>query len=105
MVKLELLLSFSKNQKFSTHLLKRIQFSIFSGVNINCDPQIISTFTTLKDLVTFFDCYHEKKYELALETLGRTKLVPLSMNDLEICVHNFKRYSGAHSLNDDDRKR
>lgn len=61
------------------------------GVNINCDPQIISTFTTLKDLVTFFDCYHEKKYELALETLGKAKLVPLSINDLEICVHNFKR--------------
>ncbi|KAJ6638477.1 Nuclear pore complex protein Nup93-1 [Pseudolycoriella hygida] len=66
----------------------------YTGFKINCDPQIMSTFTTLRDLVTFFDCYHEKKYELALETLGNTKLVPLSMNDLEICVHNFKRLGG-----------
>lgn len=58
---------------------------------IQCDVQTISTFTTLRNLVLFFDQYHEKDYQLALETLSITKLVPLGMNDLDSCVHNFKR--------------
>ena len=57
----------------------------------DCDAQTLSTFTTLRDLVTFFDLYHEKQYQAALETLATLKLVPMNVNELNICLHNFKR--------------
>lgn len=62
----------------------------YAGTELHCDQQTLSTFKTLRDLVRFFDLYHEQKHQPALETLGKLKLVPLSMNDMEICVHNFK---------------
>lgn len=69
----------------------------YQGIDIHCDAQTLSTFSTLRDLVEFFDFYHEKKYQPALEVLSELKLVPLSMNDLDICVHNFKRYGSEIS--------
>lgn len=63
----------------------------YRSIEINCDPQILKTFNVFKSLMAFFDCYHSAKHEDALEILGQTKLVPLSMNDLEICVQNFKK--------------
>lgn len=72
--------------------LKAIEFSNrYAGTDLNCDAKVWATFITLRDLVKFFDEYHEKKYQLALETLATTKLVPLNMADLETCVNNFKR--------------
>ncbi|XP_055914053.1 nuclear pore complex protein Nup93-1-like [Eupeodes corollae] len=64
------------------------------GNKIECEPQIIATFNLLNELVQFFDFYHEKKYHLALEVLANTKLVPMSMNDLEDSINNFKRIGG-----------
>lgn len=69
----------------------------YQGIDIHCDAQTLSTFSTLRDLVEFFDFYHEKKYQPALEVLSQLKLVPLSMTDLDICVHNFKRYGSEIS--------
>lgn len=63
----------------------------YEGILIDFDTQTFSTFTTLRDLVVFFDLYHEKKFQSALETLAKLKLVPMSMNELDICLHNFKR--------------
>lgn len=63
----------------------------YEGSELNFDSQTLSTFTTLRDLVVFFDLYHEKKFQSALETLAKLKLVPMSMNELDICLHNFKR--------------
>lgn len=64
------------------------------GNKIECEPQIIATFNLLNELVQFFDFYHERKYHLALEVLANTKLVPMSMNDLEDSINNFKRVGG-----------
>lgn len=64
----------------------------YEGAELNCDTQVLSTFTLLRQLVCFFDYYHNKEYQYALQTLGETKLVPLSMRDLETCINNFKRY-------------
>lgn len=63
----------------------------YAGTNSQCDAKVRATFTTLRELVKFFDEYHEQKYQLGLETLAELKLVPLSMNDLDTCVTNFKR--------------
>lgn len=64
----------------------------YRGNEVRCDANIWSTFTTLFELVRFFDEFHDKNYQQALETLRRTRLVPLRMEDLETCVNNFKRY-------------
>uniref|UniRef100_A0A1A9WVB1 Nuclear pore protein n=1 Tax=Glossina brevipalpis TaxID=37001 RepID=A0A1A9WVB1_9MUSC len=61
------------------------------GSRIECDPQIVVTFHLLNELVSFFDYYHERKYQLALQILGNTKLVPFSMGELEESLNNFKR--------------
>uniref|UniRef100_A0A7G3AGN5 Nuclear pore protein n=1 Tax=Lutzomyia longipalpis TaxID=7200 RepID=A0A7G3AGN5_LUTLO len=57
---------------------------------VKCDPKTVSTFVILYDLLKFFDEYHEKKYQLALETLARINLVPFTMADLDSCLRNFK---------------
>lgn len=73
--------------------VKALEFSErYADTELHCDSNIRATFSTLRDLVKFFDEYHEQKYQLALETLRLLKLVPLSMNELEICVNNFKRF-------------
>lgn len=72
---------------------KAIEFSErYADTEIHCDSNVRVTFFTLRDLVKFFDEYHEQKYQLALETLSQLKLVPLSMNNMELCVNNFKRF-------------
>lgn len=58
---------------------------------IVCDQQVMKTFNTLKSLMEFFQCYHENKHEEALEVLAQTKLVPLNMSELDVCVQNFKK--------------
>lgn len=63
----------------------------YANTELLCDSNIRATFSTLRDLVKFFDEYHEQKYQAALETLSQLKLVPLNMNELEQCVNNFKR--------------
>jgi nuclear pore complex protein Nup93 len=63
----------------------------YIGTEVICDGQIMKTFNIFKDLLVYFDLYHENKQELAIEILAKTKLVPLSMNDLEMCVQNFKK--------------
>ncbi|GAB0099912.1 Nuclear pore protein [Sergentomyia squamirostris] len=57
---------------------------------IKCDPKTISTFVILYDLLKFFDEFHEKKYQIALETLAKINLVPFTMADLDICLRNFR---------------
>jgi nuclear pore complex protein Nup93 len=63
----------------------------YRSSEITCDPQVMKTFNVFKSLMAFFECYHENKHEEALEILAQTKLVPLSMNDLDVCVQNFKK--------------
>lgn len=63
----------------------------YRSMEINCDPQLLKTFDVFKTLMAFFDCYHENNHDDALEILGQTKLVPLNMSDLDVCVQNFKK--------------
>ncbi|XP_037938860.1 nuclear pore complex protein Nup93-1-like [Teleopsis dalmanni] len=75
--------------------IKAAEFSNrIRGSHVDCDGQMLHTFNLLNDLVTFFDYYHEQNYQIALEILSKTKLVPMSMNDLDECINNFRRLSG-----------
>lgn len=72
--------------------LKALEFTErYTGADINCDSKIRATFNTLRDLVQFFNDYNEQKYQSALNILQSLHLVPLNMNELDICVNNFKR--------------
>lgn len=64
------------------------------GSQIDCEPQVASTFHLLHQLMMFFDYYHGQKHQLALEIIGSTKLIPMWMNELDDCITNFKRLSG-----------
>jgi nuclear pore complex protein Nup93 len=66
----------------------------YTGAERNCDHQTWTSFNTLKELLVFFDKYHEKNYQFAMEILAKTRLIPLSMAELDHCVSNFKRLSG-----------
>ncbi|CAG9807920.1 unnamed protein product [Chironomus riparius] len=66
----------------------------YRSKEITCDPQIMKTFNTLKILMQFFQHYHDNKHEEALEILAQTKLVPLHMKDVDVCVQNFKKTGG-----------
>lgn len=79
--------------------MKGIQYyERYRGNEIRCDANIWSTFVILVDLLKFFDEFHDKNYQTALETLRKTMLVPLRMEDLETCVNNFKRYFKAMTI-------
>lgn len=71
---------------------KSLEYSKRYADTPHCDANIRATFSTLRDLVKFFDEYHDQKYQLALETLTKLQLVPLHVSDLELCVNNFKRF-------------
>jgi len=70
----------------------------YRSKEITCDPQIMKTFNTLKILMQFFQYYHDNKHEEALEILAQTKLVPLHMKDVDVCVQNFKKYKFMFKL-------
>eukprot|EP00111_Clytia_hemisphaerica_P020577 TCONS_00060599-protein len=52
-----------------------------------------STFYLLVDLMFFFDLYHQKQNEEALDVIQKIKLIPLSMEEVEQKVNSFKQYS------------
>ncbi|KAK7873073.1 hypothetical protein R5R35_000357 [Gryllus longicercus] len=65
----------------------------YEGQHISCSSQTSSAFFTLRDLLVFFDQYNAGEHQLALETISRAKLIPLSMAEMEERVGNFRRLS------------
>ncbi|KAK5646486.1 hypothetical protein RI129_004950 [Pyrocoelia pectoralis] len=63
----------------------------YSKIGYNCNQNVISTFLMLKSLLKFFDEYHTKEYQMALQTLGEAQLIPLHQRELEERVNAFDR--------------
>ncbi|XP_049773822.1 nuclear pore complex protein Nup93-like isoform X1 [Schistocerca cancellata] len=63
----------------------------YAGQPFSCASDTISTFIVLRDLLTFFDQYHAQEHQQALETISRSKLIPLSIEEVEERVTAFKR--------------
>lgn len=61
------------------------------GQQFSCSSETASTFFVLRDLLGFFDQYHAQEYQQALQTVSRSKLIPLSLDEVEERVSNFKR--------------
>lgn len=62
----------------------------YVGDSFKCSRQIYTTFYILKDLLNFFDHYHNGQYVLALEAIQKLQIIPLSMNEVDEKVSNFK---------------
>lgn len=62
----------------------------YVGDSFKCSRQIYTTFHILKDLLNFFDHYHNNQHVLALEAMQRLQIIPLSMDEVEEKVANFK---------------
>lgn len=71
-------------------VLAKELFDRYSSDDVQCDAKIVATFTLLCELMLFFDFYHERKFQLALETLNEIKLVPFASSDLDGCNQRFK---------------
>lgn len=65
-------------------------FDRYSANDVQCDAKIVGSFTLLCELLRFFDCYYEKRFQTALEILESTKLIPFSAADLDLCAGRFK---------------
>ncbi|XP_030374032.1 nuclear pore complex protein Nup93-1 [Scaptodrosophila lebanonensis] len=58
------------------------------------EPKVHATYELLKNLLHFFDKYHERKPLEALELLKRTQLIPNNCEEVDSCVANIKLLSG-----------
>lgn len=52
-----------------------------------------STFYLLLDLMYYFDLYHEQQYDSSLDVMQKIKLIPLSVDEVDLKVSSFKQYS------------
>ncbi|KAK9509964.1 hypothetical protein O3M35_004845 [Rhynocoris fuscipes] len=71
------------NTAYKVHLRYR-------GQELNCKNITLSTFNMLRELITFFDMYHLREYNKALEIIAREKIIPLDVNEMEERISNFK---------------
>ncbi|BES88517.1 Nuclear pore complex protein [Nesidiocoris tenuis] len=86
----------SKSTNDTTSLRSRLvkfanQFhSRYQGENINCKMSTQATFRLLLKLVVFFDMYHLKEYNKALDIITSASIIPLSSDEMEDRIKNFK---------------
>nr|XP_022911673.1 nuclear pore complex protein Nup93-like [Onthophagus taurus] len=66
-------------------------FERYASDGFKCPANIAASFTTLKDLMLFFDFYHSKQFNQAIKLLNELQLVPLQANELNERVNSFKR--------------
>ncbi|KAJ9586210.1 hypothetical protein L9F63_020150, partial [Diploptera punctata] len=78
----------SRLQELADNIIMR-----YRGQQINSSPDTASSFFLLRELLTFYNQYHAKEYQQALETIAKTKLIPLALTEVEKRVNNFKRLS------------
>ncbi|RZF45349.1 hypothetical protein LSTR_LSTR002792 [Laodelphax striatellus] len=63
----------------------------YSGIQLNCSAETAATFYTLRDLIVFFNQFSNQQYHLALETIQKSHLIPLSNDEVEERVNKFPR--------------
>lgn len=69
----------------------------YSANDVQCDAKVVTTFQLLCELLRFFDCYFERKFQAALDILEGTRLIPFSVMDLDMCIGRFKECVEDHS--------
>ncbi|CAH1388430.1 unnamed protein product [Nezara viridula] len=74
-------------------------FSRYDGHEINSTPATLSCFCKMRELIEFFDLYHLREYEKALDVIQRTGLIPMIADDVEKTVSNFRLLDECISRN------
>ena len=52
-----------------------------------------AAFFLLLDLMTFFDLFHSKKIDEALDIISKIKIIPLAQNEIDSMVATFRMLS------------
>lgn len=60
---------------------------------VNVPNEVAGTYYLLIDLMTFFNYYHSKHYNEALDTIYKLKILPSSQSEVEAKSRSFKRYA------------
>ncbi|KAK0095819.1 hypothetical protein PV326_007293 [Microctonus aethiopoides] len=74
----------------------------YQGIAIQVSAELVAAFYTLRDLMVFFDQYHNELYQTALRTIADSKLLPLHVKEVDERVTALRRVSPevAGSLSD-----
>ncbi|XP_066595874.1 nuclear pore complex protein Nup93-like [Prorops nasuta] len=65
----------------------------YQGTAIKATAETAAAFYTLRDLMVFFDRYHNDQYQSALRTIAESKLLPLNVKEVDERVTALKRVS------------
>ncbi|BFG00646.1 nuclear pore complex protein Nup93-1 [Drosophila madeirensis] len=62
-----------------------------SVMRVDVEPHVLATYTMLTQLLIFFDHYHNKDSQLAIEVLANYRITPNNCSEVDECVANLKR--------------
>ncbi|XP_023288792.1 nuclear pore complex protein Nup93, partial [Orussus abietinus] len=65
----------------------------YQGVAIQATAESVATFYTLRDLMVFFDQFHNEQHQSALRIIGDSKLLPLQVKEVDERVTALRRVS------------
>ncbi|CAB0044628.1 unnamed protein product [Trichogramma brassicae] len=67
--------------------------SRYQGLPIQAPAELVASFYTLRDLMVFFDQFHNEQYQNALRTIAESKLLPLNVREVDERVTALKHVS------------
>ena len=65
----------------------------YKGIDTQAPSELVSAFHTLRDLMVFFDQFHNEQYQSALTTIAESKLLPLHVKEVDERVSALRRVS------------
>ncbi|XP_043287801.1 nuclear pore complex protein Nup93-like [Venturia canescens] len=65
----------------------------YQGIAIQASAELVAAFYTLRDLMVFFDQFHNEQYQSALNTIADSKLLPAHVKEVDERVTALKRVS------------
>ncbi|XP_014473557.1 PREDICTED: nuclear pore complex protein Nup93-like [Dinoponera quadriceps] len=65
----------------------------YKDAAIQAPSEVVSSFYTLRDLMVFFDQFHNEQYQSALRTIADSKMLPLQVKEVDERVNALRRVS------------
>ncbi|XP_012524489.1 nuclear pore complex protein Nup93 [Monomorium pharaonis] len=65
----------------------------YKDIAIQAPSEVVSSFYTLRDLMVFFDQFHNEQYQSALRTIADSKMLPLQVKEVDERVNALRRVS------------
>lgn len=64
----------------------------FMSTDDQCEEHTLATFSSLCNILEFFDLYHLNKDAFALKKLNDLVFIPSRLDHIDFCVRQFKKY-------------